>query len=168
MTAKTATKDTTSTMPQAGDMAPAFTLAMEENKTFSLADQKGKFVVLYFYPKDDTPGCTIEAKDFRDLEPEFLAANTVIIGLSKDPVKSHDKFKDKFCLPFQLGSDEDGKVCEKYGVWQEKAWYGKKYMGISRTTYVIGETGVIEHVYPKVSVSEHVETILSDIQKGNE
>ncbi len=143
-----------------GDKAPDFTLATDGNGSVSLAKLAGKNVVLYFYPKDDTPGCTIEAKDFRDLMPEFEKSNTVIIGLSKDDVKSHDKFKTKFCLPFTLASDTDGAVCEAYGVWVEKSMYGKKYMGIERTTLLIGKQGKIAQIWPKVKVEGHAREVL--------
>src|SRR4051812_11887186 len=112
-----------------GDSAPLFDLPTDGDGNVSLKKLAGKNVVLYFYPKDDTPGCTIEAKEFRDLMPEFGKHNAVIIGVSKDSVKSHDKFKEKFCLPFILASDEEVKTCNDYGVWVEKSMYGKKYMG---------------------------------------
>ena len=121
--------------------------------------------MIYFYPKDDTPGCTLEAKDFRDMMKDFEAANTVIIGVSKDSVKSHDKFKEKYCLPFPLGSDEDGSVCEAYGTWVEKSMYGKKYMGIQRDTFLIDRTGKLAKIWRKVSVDGHAKSVL-DAAKG--
>jgi peroxiredoxin Q/BCP len=130
----------------------------------SLAKLKGKNVVLYFYPKDDTPGCTIEAKDFRDLMKDFEKNNTTIIGLSKDDVKSHDKFKEKFCLPFTLASDTDGSTCEAYGVWVEKSMYGKKYMGIERTTFLIDKQGKIAQIWGKVKVEGHAKEVLEAAQ----
>ncbi len=149
----------------AGDKAPDFTLAVDGGGSISLSALKGKNVVVYFYPKDDTPGCTIEAKDFRDHMAEFTAANTAIIGISKDSVKSHEKFKEKYCLPFTLASDETGKTCEDYGVWVEKSMYGKKYMGIDRTTLLIGPDGVIKRVWNKVKVDGHVAQVLGEVQK---
>jgi len=143
-----------------GDKAPDFTLPVDGGKTVALSDLKGKNVVLYFYPKDDTPGCTIEAKDFRDHMKEFDKANTVVLGASKDSVKSHEKFKEKFCLPFPLLSDESGEMCAAYGVWAEKSMYGKKYMGIERATFLIDKTGVIRTIWPKVKVDGHVKEVL--------
>jgi peroxiredoxin Q/BCP len=148
-----------------GDKAPAFNLPTDGAGNVSLAGLKGKNVVLYFYPKDDTPGCTIEAKDFRDLMSEFEKSNTVIIGLSKDDVKSHDKFKEKFCLPFTLASDTDGSTCEAYGVWVEKSMYGKKYMGIERATFLIDAKGSIAHIWPKVKVDGHAKEVLEAAKK---
>jgi peroxiredoxin Q/BCP len=154
-----------SAMPGAGDKAPAFDLPVSGGGKVSLEKLKGKNVVLYFYPKDDTPGCTIEAKDFRDLMADFEKANTTIIGLSKDDVKSHDKFKEKFCLPFALASDEDGATCEAYGTWVEKSMYGKKYMGIERATFLIDAQGKIAHVWPKVKVDGHAKEVLEAASK---
>lgn len=150
----------TSNQPAAGSTAPDFTLPTQGNGSVTLSALKGQNVVLYFYPKDDTPGCTIEAKDFRDLMGDFKKANTVIIGLSKDDVKSHDKFVEKFCLPFTLASDTDGAVCEAYGTWVEKSMYGKKYMGIDRVTFLIGKDGKIAKTWPKVKVEGHAAEVL--------
>ncbi|MBN8530792.1 MAG: thioredoxin-dependent thiol peroxidase [Alphaproteobacteria bacterium] len=144
-----------------GDAAPAFDMPTDKGGQVSLASLKGKNLVLYFYPKDDTPGCTVEAKDFRDLLPEFEKANTVIIGVSKDNVASHDKFKDKFCLPFQLASDEKTQTCEDYGVWVEKSMYGKKYFGIERTTFLIDGQGKIRNIWRKVKVDGHASDVLA-------
>lgn len=146
--------------PAVGSAAPDFTLPTQGNGSVTLSALKGQNVVLYFYPKDDTPGCTIEAKDFRDLMGDFKAANTVIIGLSKDDVKSHDKFVEKFCLPFTLASDINGAVCEAYGTWVEKSMYGKKYMGIDRVTFLIGKDGKIAKTWPKVKVEGHAAEVL--------
>lgn len=143
-----------------GDKAPDFTLTTDGEGSISLAKLKGKNVVLYFYPKDDTPGCTIEAKDFRDLMDDFKKSDTVIIGLSKDSVKSHDKFKEKFCLPFTLASDTEGTTCEAYGVWVEKSMYGKKYMGIERATFLIDKQGKIAQIWSKVKVEGHAKEVL--------
>ena len=142
-----------------GAAAPDFTLPTNGGGSVTLSALKGKKVVLYFYPKDDTPGCTIEAKDFRDLMADFKAANTVIIGLSKDDVKSHDKFAEKFCLPFTLASDTDGAACEAYGTWVEKSMYGKKYMGIDRVTFLIDASGKIAQSWPKVKVEGHAKEV---------
>jgi len=149
-----------------GDNAPDFNLPSDSGKSIHLASLKGKFVVLYFYPKDDTPGCTIEAKEFRDLSDEFETNNTVIIGISKDSAKSHDKFKAKYCLPFKLASDEDTAICQKYGVWVEKSMYGKKYLGIDRVTFLINPNGKIAHIWEKVSVNGHASEVLAKV-KGN-
>jgi peroxiredoxin Q/BCP len=148
-----------------GNKAPDFLLEIAENKALTLKDLFGKNVVLYFYPKDDTPGCTVEAKDFRDLMDEFTANNTVIIGISKDSLKSHDKFKEKYCLPFELGSDTEGTTCAAYGVWVEKSMYGKKYMGIERTTFLIDKDGIIRKNWRKVSVTNHAKEVLEEAKK---
>ncbi len=124
----------------------------------------GKHMVLYFYPRDDTPGCTLEAKDFKESMKEFEALNTVIIGVSKDSVKSHGDFRKKYCLPFPLASDESGKMCEDYGVWVEKSMYGKTYMGIERATFLIGKTGVIRNIWRKVKVDGHVQEVLNAVK----
>jgi thioredoxin-dependent peroxiredoxin len=145
---------------QTGDNAPDFTLATSGNGSLTLSALKGQNIVLYFYPKDDTPGCTIEAKEFSDALPDFAALDTVIIGLSKDDVKSHDKFREKYCLPFTLASDSEGKVCEAYGTWIEKSMYGKKYMGIDRATFLIAKDGTIARIWRKVSVTNHVKEVL--------
>ncbi len=147
-------------LPELGSKAPAFTLPTDGGREVSLASLKGKKVVLYFYPKDDTPGCATEAKDFRDLQAEFAAANTIIIGLSKDDVKSHDKFKAKHALNFDLASD-NAETCEAYGVWGEKNMYGRTYMGVLRTTFLIDENGIIAQVWPRVSVTEHAKEVLN-------
>lgn len=121
----------------------------------------GQTVVLYFYPKDDTTGCTKEACAFRDSDSDFANFGAVIVGVSKDSVASHEKFKKKYSLPFILASDEKGDACERYGVWVEKSMYGRKYMGIERTTFLIDEKGVIKAVWPKVSVTGHIEQVLT-------
>lgn len=151
--------------PTVGSAAPDFTLPTQGGGSVTLSKLKGQKVVLYFYPKDDTPGCTIEAKDFRDLMGEFKKANTVIIGLSKDNVKSHDKFVEKFCLPFTLASDVEGTVCEAYGTWVEKSMYGKKYMGIDRVTFLIDTQGKIAKTWPKVKVEGHAAEVLEAVKK---
>ena len=149
-------------MLNVGDKAPEFSLPVDGGETVSLADFAGeKHVVLYFYPKDNTPGCTTEAKDFRDHIDTFEKADTVVLGVSKDSVKKHDNFKAKHDLPFQLISDESSDLCEQFGVWVEKNMYGKKYMGVERTTYLIDETGKILHEWNKVKVPGHVEEVLA-------
>jgi thioredoxin-dependent peroxiredoxin len=145
---------------QVGDAAPDFTLLCDGGGQISLKSLRGKKVVLYFYPKDDTTGCTKEACGFRDLLPDFSAADATIIGVSKDSVASHDKFKKKYGLPFILGADLDGKVCEAYGTWVEKSMYGRKYMGIDRATFLIDEEGKIRGIWRKVKVPGHVEEVL--------
>jgi peroxiredoxin Q/BCP len=146
-----------------GSKAPDFTLNDDKGGSVSLKDFKGKTVVLYFYPKDDTPGCTKEACDFRDNEKQFKKKNTVILGVSADSVESHVKFKNKFDLPFPLLSDPDKKTIQAYGVWKEKSMYGRKYMGVERSTFVIGPDGKIIQAIRKVSVSGHVQSLLETI-----
>jgi peroxiredoxin Q/BCP len=148
-----------------GAKAPTCSLALTGNKTLDLASFKGKKnVVLYFYPKDDTPGCTTEAKDFAGLAKQFEKADTVIIGISKDDLKSHDKFRAKYDLPFALAADDSG-IAEAFGVWSEKNMYGKKYMGIVRSTFLIDKTGTIAKAWPKVSVTGHAAEVLKEAQK---
>jgi len=143
-----------------GDKAPDFTLPTDGNGQVSLSAFKGKKLILYFYPKDDTPGCTKEACGFRDALPDFSGADAVVIGVSKDTVAKHDKFKQKYELPFTLASDVDGKMIEAYGCWVEKSLYGKKYMGIDRATFLIDGAGVIRGVWHKVKVDGHVDAVL--------
>ena len=143
-----------------GDQAPQFTLPGNADSTISLSDYAGRNVVLYFYPKDDTPGCTTEAKDFTSMAADFDAANTVVIGMSKDTPAKHDKFITKHDLSVLLASDEDGEVLENYGVWVEKNMYGRKYMGIQRATFLIGTDGTIKNIWPKVKVKGHAEDVL--------
>jgi peroxiredoxin Q/BCP len=144
-----------------GDKAPVFTLPTDGGGAVSLAKLKGKKVILYFYPKDDTSGCTAEACGFRDNLPKFGRSDAVVIGISRDSVASHDKFKRKYDLPFTLASDEDGKVCEAYGTWVEKSMYGRKYMGIERATFLIDAKGVLRNIWRKVKVAGHVEEVLA-------
>ena len=143
-----------------GDTAPAFTLPRDGGEQVSLNDYAGQAVVLYFYPRDDTPGCTKEAIGFTEMAAEFAAANTVVIGASKDSVKKHDKFREKHSLGVVLVSDEESDLCEKYGVWVEKNMYGKTYMGIERATFLIGPDGKIAQIWRKVKVPGHVEAVL--------
>jgi peroxiredoxin Q/BCP len=144
-----------------GDPAPNFTAASDGGGTVALAKLKGKKVILYFYPKDDTTGCTKEACGFRDSLAAFRRAGAEVIGVSRDSVKSHDKFKAKYELPFTLVSDEDGKICEAYGTWVEKSMYGRKYMGIERATFLIDGKGKIRGVWRKVKIPGHVEEVLA-------
>lgn len=146
---------------EVGAAAPDFDTPTEEGKNVTLKSYAGKKLVLYFYPKDDTPGCTTEAKEFRDNLDAFKAANVEILGVSKDTLAKHEKFKAKHCLPFDLASDEEGDLCESYGVWVEKNMYGKKYMGIQRATFLIDENGKFAAIWPKVSVKGHVEEVLA-------
>ncbi len=147
-----------------GDKAPTFTLQTDGGGEISLKDLKGETVILYFYPKDDTSGCTAEACAFRDALPDFSKVNATVIGVSKDPVKKHDKFKNKYDLTFPLASDEDGKVCDAYGTWVEKSMYGRKYMGIDRSTFLIDGNGVIRAIWRKVKVPGHVDEVLKATQ----
>ena len=148
-------------MVEIGKKAPAFKLPADGGGTIALKELKGQKVVLYFYPKDDTPGCTTEACGFRDAFPDFTKVDAVVIGVSKDSVARHDKFKAKHDLPFALASDEDGKVCEAYGTWVEKSLYGRKYMGIDRATFLIDEQGVLRGEWRKVKVKGHVDEVLA-------
>jgi peroxiredoxin Q/BCP len=147
-------------MVKAGEAAPAFKLQDDEGNWVSLSDFRGEHVVLYFYPKDDTPGCTAEACAFRDESTEFKTRGIAILGMSADSVESHAKFKAKYGLRFPLLSDPDKKVMKAYGVWKEKSMYGKKFMGIERTTLIIDENGNIEKVFPKVKVTGHIKEVL--------
>jgi len=147
-------------MLEEGQKAPDFLLPSTANREISLEEFKGKKIVLYFYPKDDTPGCSIEARDFQTLKDEFEKNNTVILGISKDSVNSHNKFIKKKCLSFILLSDELADTCKAYGVFGEKSMYGKKYIGINRTTFLIDENGVIEKIWKNVSVTGHAAEVL--------
>ncbi|WP_339186387.1 thioredoxin-dependent thiol peroxidase [Brevibacillus sp. FSL K6-6036] len=152
-------------MVAAGQAAPDFTLKASNGQELYLADFRGKNVVLYFYPKDMTPGCTTEACDFRDYHPDFAKLNTVVLGISPDDVKSHDKFVAKHELPFPLLADTDHQIAEAYGVWVLKKMYGREYMGIERTTFVIDAEGNIAKVWPKVKVKGHVQEVLAFIRE---
>src|SRR5215467_8455060 len=147
-----------------GQKAPDFTVMDDQGEKVKLADLKGKKVVLYFYPKDDTPGCTKEACAFRDGIDKIKKRGAVVLGVSADSVESHKKFKSKFDLNFPLLADSDKKIIEDYDVWKEKSMYGKKYMGIERTTYIIGADGKISHIFPKVKVSEHYDEVLEALE----
>jgi len=146
-----------------GAKAPAFSAPDQSGKTVSLSDFTGKKVVLYFYPKDDTPGCTVEACSFRDDHAAFKKKGAVVIGVSPDSAKSHAKFVEKFTLPFTLLSDTDHKIAEAYGVWVEKSMYGRKYMGVERSTFVIDEKGKLSSVYRKVKPAEHTVDVLAGL-----
>lgn len=152
-------------MLKTGDMAPEFTLTSDSGEKINLKDYRGKKVILYFYPKDNTSGCTKEACDFRDSIKIFGRKNAVIIGVSKDSIESHRKFKSKYELPFTLLSDESAEILKKYGVWKEKSMYGKKYMGIERTTFIINEKGIIESIFRKVKVNEHIQELINSINE---
>lgn len=141
--------------------APGFTLPRDGGGTLSLAAFRGRPVVLFFYPKDDTEGCTAEAKDFTALKPEFDAAGVALIGISPDPVRKHDRFVAKHALTVPLASDEDHTVLEAYGVWKEKSMYGRTYMGVERTTLLIDADGRIARIWPKVKVKGHAEDVLA-------
>ena len=147
-----------------GDLAPDFQLPASNGKTLSLKDFKGKNVVLYFYPKDDTPGCTVEACGFRDSIKKLESENTVVLGVSPDDEKNHEKFIKKFNLPFLLLSDTQKKMLESYGVWVEKSMYGKKYMGVARTTLVIDKDGRIARIFEKVKPEGHDKEVLETLK----
>jgi len=156
------------TQPQEGKRAPTFTLPASDGSKVALRDFAGKKnVVLYFYPKDNTSGCTKEACQFRDCFQTYKKADAVILGVSPDPVSSHEKFSDKFDLPFLLLADEKKQVAEKYGVWQQKSMYGRKYMGIVRSTFVIDKKGKIAKIFSKVRVPGHDQEVLG-VLKGLE
>jgi peroxiredoxin Q/BCP len=148
-------------MPNTGDTAPDFTLPRDGGGSVTLSSLRPGKVVVYFYPKDDTSGCTIEATDFTAKLAEFQAVGTTVIGISKDSVKSHDKFVAKHGLGVILASDEHGTTCEDWGVWVEKSMYGKKYMGIERSTFLIDGAGKVARAWPKVSVKGHVDEVLA-------
>jgi peroxiredoxin Q/BCP len=151
-------------MPEAGQPAPEFTLHDQDGREVSLTQFKGHPVVLYFYPKDDTSGCTKEACAFRDARADYEKAGAKVLGVSPDDVKSHRKFADKYELPFTLLADPEKTVCQAYGVWKEKSMYGNTYMGVERTTFVIDKKGKIAQVFPKVKVDGHSEAVLEAIR----
>ena len=155
------------TTVDAGAMAPDFTLPADNGETVSLSAHKGQQVVLYFYPKDDTSGCTKEAVAFSGLVDDFKAANTVILGMSPDSAKKHDKFKQKHDLAVTLVADEEKAALEAYGVWVEKSMYGRKYMGVERSTFLIGADGKIAKVWRKVKVPGHAEAVLEQARALN-
>lgn len=149
-----------------GDLAPDFNLPADDGSNISLSNYKGKKVVLYFYPKDDTSGCTIEAKDFTCLASEFEKSGAIVIGMSPDSVKSHAKFKTKHDLSIRLVSDESKETLNAYGVWAEKSMYGRKYMGVERSTFLIGPDGRIQKAWRKVSVPNHAEDVLAAVKES--
>ena len=146
---------------EAGHPAPDFTAPTDGGATITLSDLRGRSVVLYFYPKDSTPGCTREACGFRDAYPDFGGVDAEILGVSKDSVKRHDNFKAKQQLPFRLVSDGDGAICEAYGTWVQKKLYGREYMGIERATFLIDKAGTVRQIWRKVKVAGHVDAVLA-------
>jgi peroxiredoxin Q/BCP len=150
---------------EAGQPAPDFTLPTDSGSKIKLKELRGKPVVLYFYPKDDTSGCTAEACGFRDNAAAFKKLKAQVIGVSKDSVASHDKFKKKYDLNFPLVSDGDGKICEKYGTWVQKSLYGRKYMGIERATFLIDKDGTVAKVWHKVKVAGHVDEVADALRQ---
>ncbi len=148
-----------------GDQAPDFTLPTDNNGEITLSSLKGQNIVIYFYPKDLTPGCTTESCEFRDAMPDFEKLDTKIIGISKCSVEKHDKFKAKYDFNFPLASDENGNTCEDYGVWKEKNMYGRKYMGIERSTFLIDKTSKIAEIWRKVKVKGHVDAVQKSVEQ---
>jgi peroxiredoxin Q/BCP len=151
-------------MPEVGQPAPDFSSTDQHGNAFSLAALRGSPVVLYFYPKDDTPGCTKEACAFRDARALYQKAGAQVVGVSPDDVKSHKKFADKYELPFTLVADPDQAICQQYGVWQEKTMYGRTSMGVVRTTFVIDAEGVVRQVFPRVKVDGHSDAVLETLR----
>ncbi len=148
----------------AGDKAPDFVLPTDGGGEVSLSGMEGKPLILYFYPKDNTPGCTTEACAFRDAQPDFSKIGVEVIGVSKDSVRKHDNFKKKHSLTFRLASDMDSDVCERYGVWKEKSMYGRKFMGIERSTFLIDGNGIVRKAWHKVKVAGHADDVLAEAQ----
>ncbi len=151
--------------PKAGDRAPDFKLPSTEGKALGLKDFKGKWIVLYFYPKDDTPGCTAEACGFRDGMSQLTTEGAAVLGVSTDPLTSHDKFRAKFSLNFPLLSDESADICKMYGAWKEKNMYGRKSWGVARVTYIIGPDGRVKKAYKKVKADEHAPQVPADLRE---
>ena len=149
---------------QEGDEAPAFTVPSDSGRELGPADFAGKPLVIYFYPKDDTPGCTAQACAFRDMMPEWQRLGVAIIGISKDDIGRHEKFRDKFTLNFPLLADTDGRVCEAYGTWVEKSMYGRKYMGIDRATFLVDGAGVIRRIWRNVKVPGHIDAVREAVE----
>ncbi len=147
-----------------GDTAPGFTLPADGGEILSLSDFKGKAVVLYFYPRDMTPGCTIEANDFTALADKFRKINTIVVGVSKDSPERHDKFCDKHGLKIRLVSDQDGTLCDAYRIWKQKSLYGRTFMGIERTTFLIDKAGKIREIWRKVKVKGHAAEVLEKVK----
>lgn len=155
-------------MVEEGQKAPSFTLSADDGSPVSLAELEGRRVVLYFYPKDDTPGCTTEACEFRDLVPRFHELDAVVLGVSPDPVSSHRKFKEKHGLTFPLLADEDHEVAEAYGVWKEKSMYGRTFWGVERSTFLIGEDGVVLRAWRRVRPRGHAEAVAAELSGEDE
>lgn len=153
-------------MPEVGDKAPSFSGKDQSGNPVKLADFKGKKLVLYFYPKDDTPGCTKQACNLRDGQAELKKRGIAVVGVSKDDAASHQKFADKYSLPFQLLVDDDLKVTKRYGAYGEKNMYGRKSMGVKRTTFLIDENGVVAHVFKRPKTAQHTEEVLSKVDAG--
>jgi peroxiredoxin Q/BCP len=151
---------------QIGDQAPDFTLLSDKNENVSLRDLRGKKVIIYFYPKDNTPGCTKQACDFRDALPDFITKDTIILGISKDNPSRHDKFKKKYMLTFPLLADESGDVCSAYDVLSKKSLFGRTFLGIQRSTFLIDEKGVIRAIWRKVKVPGHVQQVLDETSQS--
>ena len=151
-------------MLSTGDLAPDFTLPRDGGEMVTLSALKPQQVVLYFYPRDDTPGCTVEALEFTALAAEFAAAGAIVIGISKDPVKSHDKFVAKHSLGIALVSDAESDLCERYGVWVEKSMYGKTSMGIERATFLVGADGALKRIWRKVKAQGHAAEVLEAVK----
>ena len=151
-------------LPEIGKKAPAFTMAISEEEKRSLKDYAGKKLVLYFYPKDDTPGCTKQAIGFTEHLADFEAENCEILGVSKDTIAKHEKFKTKHDLAIDLAADPENKIIEKYGSWVEKNMYGRKYMGIERSTFLIDEKGVVRQIWRKVRVKDHIDQVLEAVR----
>lgn len=154
---------TTASLPASGSLAPDFTLPDQEGNLHTLSSQKGRWVLIYFYPKDDTPGCTMQACAIRDEYPSFEKLDATVFGISADSVKSHGTFAKKYHLPFTVLSDEEKKVLTAYGVWQKKSFMGKSYMGILRTSFLIDPNGKVAKVYEKVKPTEHAHLVLQDL-----
>ena len=154
--------------PKVGDMAPDFRLPSTRGKEMTLKQQRGKDVILYFYPKDDTPGCTAEACSFRDHESDLSKEHAVVLGVSIDPMESHKKFEEKYDLNFPLLSDQTADVAKMYGVWKEKNMYGRRTWGVARTTFWIGGDGRIKKIWKKVDTAKHAEDILAEMQAARE
>lgn len=152
---------------QIGDKAPEFKLPSDKNDSISLADFNGQNIILYFYPKDDTPGCTKQACAFSENLSQFNKLDYSVVGISKDSASKHEKFRDKYNLNFPLASDENSDVCERYGVWKEKSMYGKTYMGIERTTFLIDGNGIIQFIWNKVKVADHIDDVTAKINEIN-
>lgn len=148
-----------------GDQAPDFILQTDDQQKISLTSLRGKKVILYFYPKDNTPGCTRQACDFRDAISQFKSENVEVLGVSKDTASSHKKFKDKYQLPFTLLVDENGDTCAAYGILNKKSLFGKTFLGIERATFLIDEKGIIQSIWRKVKVKEHIKQVLNELNK---